>query len=220
MIVAVEIEAVISKYGTAETTENIGNMEVLTFKMPAYELILIHSGVGELGAAAACQLLITYYGCEMVVNFGVVGGLTEEMTLAKTCIVDKVVHYDFDLSGIDPVQPAQYPELKDEYIPSDRKLFEMVRTLRPDLKSVICASADKFISSAETKKQLHERYHADICEMEAAGIALTCFRNNIPCLMIKCVSDAISGGAEEYMKEVLNSSKVCLDVLDEILEKL
>jgi len=220
MLVAMEIDAVLLRYGKAEKTEDIGTMQVLFYSMEGYELILIHSGVGELAAAAATQLLITHYGCELIVNFGVVGGLTQEMTLAKTCIVTRVVHYDFDISGLDPVEPGRYPQLPDVYIPLDQELIEKALKIEPSLKCVTVASADKFVAGEENKKALHEKWDADICEMEAAAVALQCWRNRIPCLMIKCVSDAIQGGGDEFYREVLNSSEVCMGITDKIIRGL
>ena len=65
-----------------------------------------------------------------------------------------------------------------------------------------------------------ECFDADICEMEAAGIVLTCDRNKVPCLMIKMVADGITGGAEEYHKESLNAAKKCLDVFERVIDIL
>ena len=61
------------------------------------ELFVIHAGCGELAAAAATQLLIICYKVDLVVNFGVVGGLTPQMALLKCCVVRSVVHYDICL---------------------------------------------------------------------------------------------------------------------------
>ncbi|MBQ1942658.1 MAG: 5'-methylthioadenosine nucleosidase, partial [Clostridia bacterium] len=48
------------------------------------EVYLLQSGVGELAAAGATQYLITALGCDTIWNFGVVGGLTEEMDVNRT----------------------------------------------------------------------------------------------------------------------------------------
>ena len=49
-------------------------------------------GPGEIAAASGTQFLISEYHVDIVMNFGVVGGLTEEMSKTKVCIVEKVVH--------------------------------------------------------------------------------------------------------------------------------
>ncbi|MEG2144680.1 MAG: 5'-methylthioadenosine nucleosidase, partial [Oscillospiraceae bacterium] len=64
------------------------------------------------------------------------------------------------------------------------------------------------------------KFKADICEMEAAGVVLTCNRNNIPCLLIKTVSDSITGGAEEFRQAVNDSACICLRVVSKIIPNI
>ncbi len=218
MLVAVEMDAVLSKYGKAERVIHEHGFRTHVYRMPGYELYVLNSGAGEIAAAAGTQQLITGYGVEMIVNFGVVGGLTSEMGKTKTCIIEKIIHYDFDTSPIDQVVPGQYSGFDSVYIPVTRSLFEKALAEEPSLKKVICASGDKFIDSAERKHSLHQMYGADICEMEAAGIALTCIRSGIPFLMIKTVSDGISGGADEFRSELDRTSELCFGIVDRIMK--
>ena len=220
MLVAVELDSVLRRYGSPENAEELGGFRVFNYRMDGYELHVINSGVGELAAAAATQLLIGHYRAELVVNFGVVGGLTEEMAQARTVIVEKLVHYDFDISQIDPLAPGQYPGYDSVYIPTTPALVEKAVSLEPSLKRVVCASADKFVAGQEAKAALHARFGADICEMESAGVVLTCNRCGVPCLVIKTVSDGITSGAEEFYAEVQRTSALCLDVTDRIIRGL
>lgn len=217
MLVAVEIEAVLKKYGQEIETKTVYGFEVHTYKLDEYELYIIHSGAGQIAAAAATQLLISYYEVDFIVNFGVVGGLTEEMSVTKTCIVEQVVHYDFDISEIDPVQVGQYLRFDSPFIPTTKEIVQRALELRPDLKPVICASGDKFIGSNERRMALHEQFGADICEMEAAAIVMTCIRNDIPHLLIKTVSDAIGGEWDQFYKEYLKSADICLEITEQII---
>ena len=220
LLVAMEMDSVFSRYGTPGKTERRGGFNVYCYENEAYALFVIHSGVGEIAAAGAAELLIDRYEVEMIVNFGVVGGLTEEMAKTKTCVVTRVVHYDFDLSGIDPVAPAQYPGFSDAYLPADQTLVEKALALCPDLKPVTCASADKFVGTREDKERLHRLYGAEICEMESAAVLLTCLRNEIPCLMIKAVSDGLNEGGVEFYDAVQNCASLCLTVTDQIIREL
>ena len=79
LLVAVEMDSVFARYGTPGTTERRGGFDVYCYENEAYTLYVIHSGIGEIAAAGAAQLLIDRYGVEMIVNFGVVGGLTDEI---------------------------------------------------------------------------------------------------------------------------------------------
>ena len=56
--------------------------------------------------------------------------------------------------------------------------------------------------------------------MEAAAVALTCDRSGIPCLILKTVSDGITGGAEEFIAEVDRSADICLEITDRILNSI
>ena len=220
LLVAVEMDSVFARYGTPGKTERRGGFEIFHYENEQYILYAIHSGIGEIAAAAAAELLIDRYEVELVVNFGVVGGLTEEMAQTKTCVVTKVVHYDFDISGIDPLLPAQYPGFESVYIPADEGMVEKACGICPELKPVICASADKFVGNEADKTRLHEQYGADICEMESAAVLLTCRRNEVPCLMIKAVSDGLTGGGEEYYDALQECASLCLAVTDQIIREL
>ena len=220
MIVAVEMDAVLSLYGEPKGEEQRGGFKIYTYGNDTYDLFVINSGVGELAAAAAAELLITGYGVQMIVNFGVVGGLTEAMTMARTVVVERVVHTDFDTSAWNGFEPGRYPDQPDPYVPTDPELVRKALKAAPELVPVVCASADKFVAGAEKKIALHERFGADICEMEAAGIVLTAKRAGVPCLLIKAVSDGITGGAEEFEREVLRSSKICISAADRIIRAL
>lgn len=219
MIVAVEIASVLERYGTPHGEESIWGFKIFRYDMAGCRLYVLNSGVGELAAAAAAQLLIDRYEAGMIVNFGVVGGLTEDMGEMRTCVVEKLVHYDFDLSEIDPVEPGRYPGYDSVYIPMSPELVEKAVEIAPELKRVVCASADKFVGSAQAKRALHERYGADICEMEAAGIALTCRRCGVPCLAIKTVSDGVDGGADAFYAQIRRSSEICLEITDRIIRE-
>ena len=220
MLVAVEIGSVLSRYGGEGKREHRGGFDVYNYEMDGCSLHVVNSGVGELAAAAAAELLIYAYGVDMVVNFGVVGGLTEEMSRTRTCIVEKIVHYDFDLSEIDGVPAGQYPGYDDIFIPASPELIEKALETEPGLKKVICASADKFVGTEEGKRNLNRLYGADICEMEAAGIALTCNRCGVPFISVKTVADSIDGGGEAFYEAVAASSEICLEITEKIIKGL
>lgn len=222
MLVAVDREmlSVFERFGEAGEKVSYPGFEVLTYRNDTYVLYIVRSGAGEIAAAAATQFLISVIHVDMVLNFGVVGGLTEEMARAKLCVVEKVVHYDFDTSPIDRTRVGQYLELPDEFIPVDRELLDTVSALRPDLKHVVCASGDKFVADPAKKAALHEMFGADICEMEAAAIALTCYRCEMPCLLMKAVSDGLTDGTTDFAEGLRIAATLALETLDELIREL
>ncbi|MBQ6895639.1 MAG: 5'-methylthioadenosine/S-adenosylhomocysteine nucleosidase [Oscillospiraceae bacterium] len=220
MLVAVEIKAVLDRFGDSLCEKEVAGYRVLEYKTPNYNLIIAKCGAGEIAAAGGTQFLISEYKVDMIINFGVVGGLTPEMAKTKTCVVEKVVHYDFDTSAVDNVEVGRYLEYPDVYIPATKALVDKALSLNPDLMPVICASADKFVAEPQQKINLNKQFGAHICEMEAAGIVLICNRNNVPCLLIKSVSDSIEGGADEFWSTVNEAAAMCLDIVNEIIKEL
>lgn len=222
MIVAIadEIAALLGKIGEPVRTEVSCGLEVSIYDMGGDELYVTQSGAGEIYAAAATQHLITGYGVELIVNFGICGGLTPEMSLCRICVVGSVVHYDFDTSPVDGCEVGRYIDYPDVFIPADRKLLRLATALRPELTEVICASGDKFIADEKRKRELNALYGARICEMESAGILLTANRCHVPALLVKAVSDSVSGGAEEFNKMACESARACVELTLEIISKL
>ncbi len=225
MVIAIpeEINALLSNCGESKVIEETG-FTVYYYKINDDEVYAVGSGAGEISSAASTQYLITKFGVEMIVNFGVCGGLTKEMGVTRTAIVEKVVHYDFDAgsfsnpAGSDSV--GKYMMYPDIYIPATKELIDMATQIEPTLKRVICASADKFIETEEEKAELHNHFNADICEMESAGIVLTANRNKIPVMLFKGVSDSVSGGSEEFRNMVHESAQICVKIMLKVLNMM
>ncbi len=220
VVVAVEIGAVLSKYGEASETSVLRGFTVREYRNGSFDMYVVDSGAGEISAAISTQLLIDKFGVDMIINFGAVGALTEEMKTCELCVVKSVIHYDLDTTGWLNLARGQYPGKDSAYLETTPELVEKVLEIMPELMPAVCASADKFIDRAEDKLALRENYGADICEMESAGIVLTCQRNAVPCLLIKAISDTLIGGGAEFMQELERVSLVCFDVVDRLIREL
>lgn len=220
MVVAVEIDSVLKKFGKPIKKISFTAYSVFEYKLGSHTLFVINSGAGQIAATMATQFLITEFDVDLIVNFGIVGGLTPEMEINRVCIIENVVHYDFDASSINKVGVGKYQDYPDIFIPTTEELVEKAIKINPNLKKVTCASGDKFIVSKEKKEELNNLFQADICEMEAAGIVLTCNKNKVPCILIKSVSDSISGGVEEFKNMFHTSAEICLETTIAILDEI
>ena len=181
-------------------------------------LYVVKSGIGEIAAAAATQYLLTAYSVDCVLNFGICGKLGMGLSLLQTVVVDSVVHYQFDLSAIDRVEVGRYPDYETPFIPAPEFPKKTVLALDESLKAVVCASGDKFIADEEDKRALSEKYGAEICEMECAGVLLTCNRNRVPCVVVKTVSDDAS--AMDYAEFSDIAAEKHTELIGKILEVL
>ena len=223
MIVAMadELEPFLAACGKAAGTDTLKGYEVRKFEIGENRIYVVGSGAGEIAAASATQMLISRYDVETIVNFGVVGGLTPEMAISDPVVIRRVVHYDYDASPFyRELSPGQYPGETEKYIYTDEKLLNLALSACPELRAVSCASADKFVAGEEAKSALHTQFGADICEMEAAGILLTCKRCDVPALFIKAVSDGVTGGADEFEEMIGRASEVCVKVVLKVIENV
>ncbi len=185
-----------------------GDFDVYGFLLGAHNAVLCcPPSVGEIAAAAACQLLIGKYNADVIFNFGIVGALTEQTSLLSAVIVGSVVHYDMDVTQIDEhTAVGRYGCFDDVAVDCDRDLICAALKIA-NLPVVRCASADKFVSAADQKTALRQNFGAEICDMESAGILFTCKFNNIPCLMIKSISDSLFGGSGEYRQNAVKAAE-------------
>lgn len=220
IVVAVETDAVLKKYGEAMTTEEVHGFTVRTYQNERYRTIVVDAGAGEIHAAIATQLLISEYKADLIVNFGVAGALTERLRTAELCVVEKVIHYDFDTTGWLNLPQGRYPGQDSPYWQTTEALISRACRVCPTLVRVTCASADKFVDQAGVKAALQRSCKADICEMESAGVIITCSRNQVPCLVIKAISDSLTGGGREFFSELGRVSEICFGMVDEILQNM
>ena len=56
--------------------------------------------------------------------------------------------------------------------------------------------------------------------MESAGILLSCRRAEVPCLLIKAVSDGLTEGGEAFYSALEHCADLCLSVTDRIIREL
>ena len=62
------------------------------------------------------------------------------------------------------------------------------------------------MADPKQKSALNQNFGAEICDMESAGVLFTCKFNGVPCLMVKCVSDSLIGGANEYEQNCIKAA--------------
>ena len=220
IIVAIELDAVFKLYPEAKELEAPKGFKLLYVERENTKIYILRTGMGTVRASAGVQYLVSSLGVSYIINFGVVGGLTEEMKKLKVCLVKDVVSYQFDCSEFMDLKVGQVDEHDSIYLPTNEKLLKMAMKELPELSLVTLCSGDKFVSKAEEKKYLNETFKGQICDMESAGIVLASELNEVPCLLLKAVSDGLSDGAEGFYNELLNASLVCLEAANRIIRAL
>lgn len=220
LIVAIETDAIFSYYSNIEKLTCPKGFMLYRVVKEHNEIFILNTGMGEISAAAGVQYLITACGVECIVNFGVVGGLTADMKKQKLCILDRVVHYKYDCSEFMDLEVGQVDGYNSTFLSTDRELLSKALEFCPELSTATCCSGDKFVATEAEKKILHITFEGDVCDMESAGIVLTCDINNVPCVLLKAVSDGLQDGAKGFYDELRDAALKCLEVTDKIIDNL
>ncbi|HZK41351.1 MAG TPA: 5'-methylthioadenosine/S-adenosylhomocysteine nucleosidase, partial [Clostridia bacterium] len=176
----------------------LDNMTTRDFKLQrVYEGALdgkpaaaICSGVSKVNAAMSAQLLIDLFGVSHVVVIGVAGGMSPQLTLGDTLVVESSTYHDVDWMFFSDY----FPHIREKNFPSDRGLLECSkraaqgRDLRQKIHFGSLVTGDSFIEQEGREEII--RNHNPLCvDMETAAIAHVCHINGIPYIAYRSVSD-------------------------------
>ena len=221
MVIAIdsELKAFLDKDYDPQVLEQDHRI-IYTAEIGANALYAVRSGAGIIDAASATQYLITKFGVDVILNFGVTGALHTGLEVSDLFVVDKVCHYEYDTSPIDPVVKFQYPDHPDKYMRPDEKLIKLALSIDPQLKTAGDASGNLFVEARDVKDRLAQETECDLCEMESAAIVRTCWQNEVPCLLIKCISDNYEGNGGDFYTNVHASAQKAFALLEKIIERM
>ena len=197
-VVAMESEYLpfLSKLGKLAETEVVAGVEFCKYELYDRTIFLAKCGIGEIASSAATSLLIGKFGCRYIVNFGLVGSL-DGAGCGSIVAVRDVVHYDCDITAFGHPLGAS-ADMQSPYLNADQKMLSSL--MRFNLPALRLASGDKFVADPVLNNKIKSDFSANICDMEGAGIALTCARAHVPFTMIKLVSDGADSAATEDFK--------------------
>ena len=228
MVVAVEMSAIKNRLGYADDVFEHPGFTVYYYDLNRVckgqdrpgGLYIIKCGAGEINAAMATQFLIMRYFVDVVLNFGVAGGLGQDVPLNKVFIIDRIIHHTFDCSELGPAFPAgKHAEYDSSMLVTDRTLVELAEQVT-GMPRGVCASGDMFVGSAERRESLRDQFGADVAEMEAAGIFMTADRNGVPSLFIKAVSDTVGTEPGCVMANYELASDLCFRAMHQVIQAL
>lgn len=216
-----EFEALYDKIGEKKESIKVGNREIYHYVNGGLDLYVTDTAEGEIAATMMTQYLITKFGVEMILNFGLCGSLKPEYKCKDLVLVKEVVHFDFDITALNPeMKVGEYPDRESIFFETDESLRKEVLKLER-IKEVRVASSDKFIGEESKKQGLIRDFNADVCEMESAGIVITCESNDVPCLLIKCISDNAGDDAKYEFRDIVKSGvKEYVDLIIKLLKTL
>lgn len=179
-------------------TETISGIKFVSGTLEGRQVVTAVCGIGKVFAALCAQTMILRYEPEAIVNTGVAGTLTDELTIGSVAVSSCVVQHDMDTTAIgDPL--GLISGINKVELPADKQLCDHLsacaKVLGIRTKAGCIASGDQFISSAERKAFITEHFGAIACEMEGAAIGQVCTVNHVPFCVLRAISDSADGSS-------------------------
>lgn len=197
----VEVETLKEHMAELQTSERSG-MTFYEGKLEQTPAVVVVCGVGKVNAALCVQVLCDCYGVTHIVNTGVAGSLNAELDIGDFVISSDAVYHDFDCHVLNPnYVVGQVPGLSVRAFPADKMLMESAYAAAQQVhagraRTGTVASGDQFVCQKEVKEKIVENTGALCTEMEGAAIAHASWRNGIPFVVIRAISDKADDSAQ------------------------
>lgn len=197
----------------AGSTYAEGTLEGLT-------VVVVQCGVGKVNAALCVQALCDCFSVTHIVNTGVAGSLNADLDIGDFVISKEAIYHDFDCSVINPkYSVGQVPGMDIRAFPADEKLTQLAysaaNAVCPGHAHIgIVASGDQFVCNKEQKEKIIKNTNALCTEMEGAAISHAAYRNNVPVVVIRAISDKADDSAQmDYPTFEAIAAKRCAEVV-------
>lgn len=222
----VEVETLKSHMTNLTASERAG-MTFYEGELEDVPVVVVVCGVGKVNAALCVQILCDCFNVTHVVNTGVAGSLCAELDIGDFVISNNAMYHDFDCHVLNPDYiVGQVPGLSVRAFPADQQLAELAFAAAEQVyaghaRVGAVASGDQFVCQKEKKEQIIADTGALCTEMEGAAIAHAAWRNGIPFVVIRAISDKADDSAQmDYPTFEAIAAKRCAAVTQEMARRL
>lgn len=209
---------------TDETVTTIANQTFYDGMLHNKPVTVVRSGIGKVNASIATTLLIQEFKVDAVINTGSAGGIGEGLTIGDLVISTELAYNDTDNRDIGYTF-GQIPQMPPRF-PADQLLQTMIEKAATNVEwpvqSGLVVTGDTFISSEEQIIQIKEFFpEVLVTEMEGAAVAQTCLQFDVPCAVIRAVSDTADEEAEVTFDEfVVMAGKHSAELVMELVKEM
>lgn len=192
----VEVDAILA--GMESKREEIhGNLVFTLGTLEGVPCVVSQCSPGKVNAALTAQAMVDFFSPRLVLNIGVAGGIGEHVHIGDVVIATACVEYDFDTSALDdcPVGQMSLPGFDKllRELPCDgelaKKLVGASENLYGHAHLGVVATGDRFVADPQFGEWLQKEFGALACEMEGGAIAHACLVNQVPCAVLRTISD-------------------------------
>ncbi|WHN66683.1 5'-methylthioadenosine/adenosylhomocysteine nucleosidase [Cysteiniphilum sp. QT6929] len=191
-----EITPILAELDTYDTKKYANNTYYLG-RYHGHDLIIAYSKIGKVFSTLTATVMIEHFGAEVLLFSGVAGGGSADVQVGDIVVATQTVQHDIDITAFGR-QKGEIPGSKVFIETCQRltsKLKKAANTHGIALKEGVIATGDQFIHSKEVKEMIVKHFNAQAIEMEGASVNLVCHELNIPCVVLRAISDTADGQA-------------------------
>uniref|UniRef100_UPI0040568945 5'-methylthioadenosine/adenosylhomocysteine nucleosidase n=1 Tax=Agathobacter sp. TaxID=2021311 RepID=UPI0040568945 len=205
-----------------QSVEAVSGISFVSGNIGAVEVVAAVCGVGKVFAAICAEAMILKYHPDMIINIGVAGTLTKDLSVLDVAVASDVLQHDMDTSALgDPV--GLISGLNQIFFPADEKmknlLCECLKHKGVKYITGPIATGDLFMHDAAHKALVRERFGAIAAEMEGGSIGHVCTVNQVPFAVLRSISDG-DGGAIDYQTFAEKAAMVSIEVILEFIARV
>ena len=162
--------------------------------------VIVQCGVGKVNAAMCAQVLCDLFDVTHLVNTGIAGSLCAELDIGDLVVSRDAMHHDVDAVHFG-YPYGKVPGMDVISFPADDAMvnfaFTAAEAVNPGHTKIgRVASGDQFVAVKEVKERIIANTQGLCTEMEGAAIAQTAYRNGIPFVILRAISDKADDSAE------------------------
>lgn len=222
----IEVEALKQQMQNMTVVQKAG-MEFYQGTLENLPCVIVQCGVGKVNAGICTQILCDLFAVTHIVNTGVAGSLCAELDIGDFVISKDAIYHDFDCHAVNPnYLVGQVPGMPVRAYPADEFLIAYAfdaaqQVYRGHARIGTVASGDQFVSDKAQKQRIIENTQGLCTEMEGAAIAHTAWRNQIPFVVIRAISDKADASAEvDYPTFEAIAARRCAAVTQALAKQL
>ena len=195
----IEIET-LKEHLTDMALSTHAGMEFCEGKLEGLDVVIVQCGGGKVNAAMCAQALCSCYGVTHLVNTGIAGSLCADLDIGDLVLSQDAMYHDFDCVHFG-YEMGKVPGMDTVTFPADKAMmdyaFAAAEAVNPGHTKIgRIASGDQFVADKALKDQIISRTQGLCTEMEGAAIAHTAYRNQIPFVILRAISDKADDSAE------------------------
>ena len=226
IIGAMDVEVATLKEKMAnKTVHRIAGSDYCEGLLEGLDVVVVQCGVGKVNAALCAQILCSNFCVTHIVNTGIAGSLNAQLDIGDFVISRDAIYHDVDATNFG-YPMCQVPGLSVLSFPADEELvnqaYEAADNAHPGhVRIGRVATGDQFVAEKNLKEKIIENTGAYCTEMEGAAIAHTAWKNDIPFVIIRAISDKADESAEmDYPTFEAAAADRCAKVTQSLAKRL